>query len=133
MKFHCKAASLPGSTIPAVKVPYMGRSIVIPGDRDFEEWSVTVMLDKEMTVRKDLYAWKEEMNSTVGNTGPGSVSAVKSDGFVKAIMKDGSVGITFKLIGMIPTTVSAVDLNRDSANAVTELQANFAYDYFELG
>lgn len=133
MKFHCKAASLPGSIIQAVKVPYMGRTIPIPGDREYEDWSVTVMLDKEMTIRKDLYNWHEECNSSVGNIGPGSVSAVKSDGSVKAIMKDGSTGITFRLIGMFPTTVAGVDLNRDSANAVSEVQATFAYDYFEQG
>lgn len=132
MKFHCKAASLPGSVIPAVKVPYMGRSIVIPGDRDYEEWSVTVMLEKDMTIRRDLFNWKEEINATVGNTGA-PPSAIKSDGSVKSYNKDGSVGITFRLIGMFPTNVAGVDFNRDSANSITEVQCNFAYDYHELG
>lgn len=132
MRFHCKAASLPGSVIQAVKVPYMGRTIPIPGDREYEDWSVTVMLDKDMTIRRDLYNWHEECNSSVGNIGPGAVSAVKSDGTVKAIMKDGSTGIQFRLIGLLLTNVAGVDFSRDSTNAISEVQATFAYDYFEL-
>lgn len=133
MKFHCKAASLPGSVIPAVKVPYMGRTIPIPGDREYEDWSVTVMLDKEGTIRRDLYNWKEEINGSASNIGPGSVESVKSDGRVRTILKDGSTGLTFNLIGLLLTNVAGSDLNRDSQNAVSEIQATFAYDYYEMG
>ena len=39
--FLCKAASLPASTIAPIEVPYRGRKLKLPGDREYAEWSLT--------------------------------------------------------------------------------------------
>lgn len=131
MKFHCKAASLPGSTIEAIAVPYMGRQIKIAGDRTYEDWNVTVMLDSTYQIRDDLYNWHEQINATVGNTGPSSVSAYKADGTVKALKVDGGVAATYKFTGMFPTVVGAVEFSADSNNTIAECAVTLAFDWFE--
>ena len=133
MRFHCKSASIPGSVIEAIAVPYAGRQIKIGGDRTYEDWSVTVMLDKTFQIRKDLYAWKEQINSTVGNTGPGAVSAYKSDALIQALGVDGSVLATYNFVGMFPTNVGAIEFSADSNNTIAECQATLAYDWYTQG
>jgi hypothetical protein len=130
MKFHCKSASLPGSVIEAIAVPYMGRQIKIAGDRTYEDWNVTIMLDKTYQIRQDLYDWHEQINATEGNTGPGSVSAYKSEAMVQALAIDGSVSKTYKFVGMFPTNVGAVEFSADSNNTVSECAVALAYDYY---
>jgi hypothetical protein len=133
MQFHCKSASLPGSVIEAIAVPYMGRQIKIAGDRTFEDWSITVMLDKTYKLRQDLYDWHEQINATIGNNGPGSVSAYKSDATVQALNIDGSVAGSYKFVGMFPTNVGAVEFSADSNNAISECAVTLAYDWYEPG
>lgn len=131
LKFHAKSASLPGSMIEPVAVPYMGRTIKIAGDRSYEDWKVTVMLDTSFQIRNDLYAWHEQINSTVGNAGSPSAEAYKSDGLVQALSKAGQVIATYNFVGMFPTTVDAIEYSRDSGNAIAECGVTLAYDYYE--
>lgn len=131
MKFHVKAAQIPGSNIQPIIVPYMGRQIKIPGDREYEDWTVEVMVDNSFQLRNDLYAWHEEINSTVSNIGPGAVNGVKSDATVKALGKNGSTLVTYRFIGLFPTQVAAMDYNKDNNNTIANLSVTFAFDWHE--
>ena len=54
MEFLCRAANQPASTLGEIAVPYQGRVYKIPGDRTFEDWTVTVYNDKDHEIRKQL-------------------------------------------------------------------------------
>ena len=41
--FLCKAATLPGSNIGFIDVPFRGRKLKVSGDRTFNDWSVTIL------------------------------------------------------------------------------------------
>ena len=43
--FACKAANIPPMTVATVDVPYFGRVIKVPGNKTFENWTVTVIND----------------------------------------------------------------------------------------
>ncbi len=131
MKFHVKSAGLPGSTIASIPVPYMGRQIKIPGDRTYEDWNVSVMLDNTAQLRDDLYNWHETINATIANVGPSAVNSVKSDGLITTFKTDGSPGIKYKVIGIFPTNVGVVEYSKDSNDTIAECQVTFAIDWFE--
>ena len=50
----CKMASLPGSTIAPIEVPFRGRKLQIAGDRTFDPWSITVINDTDFGVRNQI-------------------------------------------------------------------------------
>ena len=45
--------------------------------------------------------------------------------------KAGAIKKFYTLIGAIPVTVSAIDLDYDSTNQIEMFQVEFAYDYWE--
>lgn len=38
--FLVKSASLPGTALGTIEIPYRGRRIKVPGDRTFGDWSI---------------------------------------------------------------------------------------------
>ena len=44
-KFTVRAANLPSSQIGVIEVPFRGRTLKIAGDRTFEPWTITMIVD----------------------------------------------------------------------------------------
>jgi len=128
LQFLGKGAQLPGSTIGVMDVPYQGRVIKMPGDRIFNDWTVTIYNDVKMEARQDLETWMELLNGNESNIG----STVKREAQVEQLGRDGSVIATFKLHGVIPLDISAVELAFDSNDTPSEFTATFAYDWHEM-
>ena len=45
IEFMCKSAAIPGSTLPAIEVPFRGHKLKVAGDRTFEDWTVSIIND----------------------------------------------------------------------------------------
>ena len=43
--FMCEAASLPASTTGVIPVNFRGRILKVAGDREFDDWQVTIIND----------------------------------------------------------------------------------------
>jgi len=70
----CKAASIPASTIASVDVNYMGRIVKVPGNRTYEDWTITVINDEEFSIRTAFENWMAEINHPASNrTGASSI------------------------------------------------------------
>ena len=67
--FLCKIATIPPSTLGVVEVPYFGRMVKVPGNRTFDNLSITVINDEEMAIRKDLNNIKHVNEITSNNSG----------------------------------------------------------------
>ena len=61
--FQCKIATIPPSTLGVIEVPYFGRMVKVPGNRTFDNLSITVLNDEEMGIRADFEFWMGEFNS----------------------------------------------------------------------
>ena len=57
LSFLCKTAQIPGQTIGNIQVPFRGRQIPVPGDRTFEDWTLTVLNDDKFVVRDAFERW----------------------------------------------------------------------------
>jgi len=129
--FRCKASSLPSTTIAPIEVPYMGRKVKIPGDREYEAWVATVLLDEDYDLHSKLYDWFQKINHTTNNVSSGNLESIKEDAIITTIKRDGSDGISYKLVGMWPSSVPAVELSWDGGSEPVELEITFEIDYFE--
>ena len=47
-RYLCKIATIPPSTMGVVEVPYFGRMVKVPGNRTFDNLSVTVINDEDI-------------------------------------------------------------------------------------
>lgn len=131
LTFTCNATTVPPSNMGSVPVPYFGRKIKLAGDREFDDWSVTVMNDEDFLVRNMFERWSNLMNTLASNLkiAPGN-SYKSNDATVTQFSKDGLVIRKYSFVGLFPISVSSMDLNWDATNTIQSFGVTFAYDYW---
>lgn len=137
LSFMCKATALPASTVGTIEVPYFGRTIKVPGDREFEPWTITVINDESFDLRDAFERWQTAMASysTAVNsqrTG-GSTSnpfSYVSAGIINQYGKEGEIIKTVSLVNCFPTNVGEIQLSWEENNSIEEFEVTFDYDYF---
>jgi len=132
LRFMAKAASLPASNIDQIVVPYFGREIKLAGDRTFEDYTVTVINDEDFAIRNALEQWLNAINSHAGNRGIAiSPAEYQVDAEVIQFSRSGEEIKTYKMVGLFPTNVSAIDTSWDTNNTIEEFTVTFAYSWWE--
>ena len=139
-KFLIKTASLPSSNIGTIAIPYNGRVFNVPGDRSFDAWSTTIINTEEFEVRKFIESWIKDIqsleanytNSKVGNldyTAELTVTAFDRDAIsgddLKAARK-------YKFHDAFPSSMSAIDLDFASNDAVEEFTCEWQYSHWTV-
>lgn len=130
LEFLCKAAQLPGSSLGVVPVPFHGRKIQIAGDRIYNEWTITVMNDDTMNIKKYFEDWSHKINAPEENVGVNVVEDYKEDGWVEQLAIDDAVIAKYKLVGCWPSEVAPVELSWESNDAVSEFTVTLQMDYW---
>ena len=130
-KFYCEAASLPASTVKAVKVGYQNRSVNYAADREFEAWKITVYNDDKQTIRRLFLEWSELLQ-THGRTMVGAVpSEYKQAGFVTQFDRGNNETAKFKFTGLFPSGIDAIDLKWGEGGEVETFGVTLEVDWFE--
>ena len=135
MEFMARSAQIPALTIGEIAVPYRGRQIFVPGDRTYDAWTVTIMNDRNFSVRGALEGWMDDMSDIGGTTKANTLSATSyyANATVKQLDRNNSVIRTYKLEGLWPTTLDAIDLSYDANDAVEEFGATFRFNWMTIG
>ena len=133
-QFLCKVSSFPASTITPIPIQYQGRTIKLAGTRpEYADWTVTVMNDEDMAIRRSLEAWMFSINSTVENRmngGPG-MDYYKKTAQIVGLSKSGDTKLGgYKFYGLFPTQISEVSLDW-SQDTIQEYTVTWSFDYFE--
>lgn len=136
--FMIKGASLPGSTIGEIPVPYRGRNLYVAGDRTFEPWEITVINDVDFAIRNSFTSWLELITKAEGNITEFDTSSsvpYYADMEIHQLDRDegGNRLKTYKFIDTFPTAVSQIDLAADSNDTVEEFTVTLRYNYYEEG
>jgi len=135
--FMAKGAQLPESTVGEILVPYLGRQIKIPGDRVYADWTVTVMNNEDMELRKEFERWNAAINGHQSN-----VSAAQNSGQLYTWVKQSTAKIeqlgrhgrpthTYDIYGIFPREISTIDLAYDQNDVISEFSVTFAYTYHQ--
>lgn len=139
LTFMCKTAQLPGSTMNPIPVYYFGREIKLAGNRQFPEWSISVLNDEDFRVRTAFELWLNGMNSHQGNlrdASAGFPEGYTQDAIVKQYGKTGDVVRQYKFVGMFPNDVAPIDVDWGANDTVEEFAVTLSYQYWitqELG
>ena len=145
MKFLCKAAQLPASTIAEVTVPFRGRNLKVAGDRTFEPWTVTIINDEDFQLRTAFERWMNVISKLDDATGVTNPSSYMTDAYVQQLGRgsqkfsttnnggQSSVLRTYKFFDIFPTEVSAIDLSYDTTNDYETFDVTFQIQFFTVG
>ena len=129
--FLCRSAQIPALTIGEIAVPYRGRQIFLAGDRTYDAWTVTIMNDRNFSIRASLEAWMDDMGDIGGTTKANTLSATAYYGnaTVRQLDRNNTPIRTYKLEGVWPTTLDAIDLAYDTNDAIEEFGATFRFNW----
>ena len=131
--FTCKAASIPSSTFGLIEVPYMGRKIKFNGDRNYQDWNTTVIVDNGWESYKNIYNWHKKMNDPRDNlANNNSIMAHKGTAIIRTYAQNGEVNFGMKLDGFFPYDLQQLDMGWDSTDQTTDLNVTWAYDFAEM-
>ena len=147
IKFLCKGAQLPESTVGLVEVPFRGRTFKVAGDRTFAPWSITVINDTDFAIRNAMETWMQtiaQYKDGSGATDPGeymreaTVSQLLRDPSTTGATAGGGTNINnideqagqYKFYDIWPTNVSAIDLSYDSSDVIEEFTVEFQVNYW---
>ena len=135
--FTCKIASIPASTISAVEVPYFGRQVKVPGNRTFDNLSVTVINDEDFGVRNSMERWMALMNGHQSNQQIFQANDLLAEMSIEHYSKEGGQrpigGGSWNFINIFPVSLGEIALDWGSNDAIEEYTIEFAYDYWTHG
>lgn len=132
MQFLCRATQIPPSPLDSIPVPYFGRKVKVAGDREFPDWTVTILNDEAFDVRVMMESWSNRINMHVSNTMDDTMFPLvyKSTAKVLQYGKTGNVIRAYDFVGLFPTNVDAIPLDWDQTNTIEQFDVTFAYDYW---
>lgn len=137
-KYTCKAASIPSSTFGKIEVPFMGRKIYYAGDRQYNDWNTTIIVDNDWSVYKDIYNWHMLMNDPRYNVSTGvgrgnyNMNAYKGQAEITAFDQTGAEKLKMRLDGFFPYDMQELTMDWANTDAMTELTVVWAYDFSEI-
>ena len=130
--FLCKGSNLPAQTLAEITVPFRGRNIYIAGDRTFDEtWTTTFINDTDFMIRNAMELWMNGNNHLANNTGVINPSEYQADLTVEQLDRDDAVLKSYIFKSAWPTSLSAIDLTSDVADAIEEFEVTWRYQHFD--
>lgn len=126
LEFLCKATNIPSSVIGAMDVNYRGRILKVPGDRTYEDWSVTILNDPNWQNRSFFERWMDGIQDHTFPVRNVRATAVYGTGTVRQLGRDGKTIATYVVEDIFPTNLAALDLDMSSNDIAQEFVVTFA-------
>jgi len=130
--FLAQTSNVPAMTVEQIIVPYFGRQIKIAGNRTYAEWSTTVMVEEDFSVRDQLERWSMAINQGDTNIRDEFNEEYKEDAQVLLYSKNGSVIRRYNLVGLWPQEVGTIELSWESTEIGT-YEVTWAFDFMNEG
>ena len=119
-------------TLTPIAIPFRGRSIYIAGDREFgTEWTVTFINDTDFMIRNAMERWSNGINDLAAGTGVIAPADYQTDLFVEHLDRDDTVLKSYIFRSAWPTTISAIELTNEAADAIETFEVTWRYQHFE--
>ena len=136
-EFSCKAAAIPAMAVGTIDVPYFGRVIKVPGNKTFENWTVTIINDEDFKIRNGFEKWIAAMGThdknvaTIGTDFTASGGTLFGNATVKHYNKSNDKTIAeYKFVNIFPVSLGEIAIGWGENDAIEEFTCEFAYDYW---
>jgi len=139
----CKAGGLPASNVGIVEVPFRGRTFKVAGDRSFDTWTVTVIAEDNLNLRKAFEEWMQLVAQYGDGSGERNPNNYMKDATVTQFTRNtsnygdnrstgnGLIAVRqYQFKDIFPTNLSQIDLSYDSTDTITEFTVEFQVNYW---
>ena len=131
IEFLCRAASMPGSSFGEIAIKHMGNTLKLPGDRVFENWTVTIIDDVNFEVRTGLEAHMNEIQGVGTGEGSTTLDYLVDRAFVEQLDKSDATLARYEFFNMYPQAVAPIQLDYDNGDAVETFDVTFSFSHWE--
>ena len=133
MEFLCKATTIPASTVGKVEVPYRGRKLQVPGDRTFEDWTVTILNDTNWQNRSAIEGWMGRISAHTANYSDFDRNDIGYYGqaTVSQLDRQNDIIRSYRM-ECFPTSAAAITLDANDTDTVQSFECTFAVNYFTI-
>jgi len=128
--FYVKSSSLPSSSFEDMTSTWMGNTFKVPGNKTYEDWTVTFNLDSEGYILKKFHDWQKMMRDPISNmqSKPSSLM-VNQEAYL--LNSTGNTISVYKLYYAWPKSIGQVSLDYGS-NEVSTVDVTFSYQFFNV-
>lgn len=110
----------------------MGRSVKISGDKEFDDWNITVYNDTTWDLRREFEIWMNGMlNHEQNITEFQDAADYHADATVEQLDRNENVIQTYQMKAIFPTNVGAIELAYDNNNSIEQFDVTFAVNWWE--
>ena len=131
------AASIPGSELPAIRVPFRGRILKMPGDRIYSPWTFTVYDTTKAPIWQHLHDWSDNINThdkNITDWDPDESASVANWTIKHHDLNGESTPIKqINLVNCWPTLVGPIELAAGVMDTLTTFTCTVEYEYYTLG
>jgi hypothetical protein len=123
-------ASLPASTVNPTLVQYRGREVKLAGERIFDPFTITIINDTEMSLRRPFEQWMNGMNDLELNTGALAPTEYQADIEVHHLDRNDEPLMKYKLYNAFPINMSEIGLQYGQNDVIEEFTVTFNYSHY---
>jgi hypothetical protein len=130
-----ESSSIPADKVSEIEVPYMGRKVYYPGDREFDPWTITIMNDENFVIRDSFEFWLSALNAHDANIrSPLAYSPAQytANGQVQQLSKTSDIPIkVYEMQGFFPTELGAIELDWATNNTIEKFQVTLRFQEWQ--
>jgi len=126
------AAALPASNVNPTIIQYRGREIKLAGERIFDPWTITMVNDTSMNLRKGFERWSNLMNERTNNGGATQPLAYLADLHVAQLDRNDVKLREYQIFNAFPMNISEVALAYSQNDVISEFTVTLQYSHFEV-
>ena len=125
-------AALPASTVNPAIIQYRGREIKFAGERIFDPWTITIVNDNKMQLRRNFENWMELMNEKASNAGDIAWQSYTENLNVIHLDRNGQAleGGYYTLHDAFPINMSEIALQYAQNDILEEFTVTFQYQHY---
>lgn len=131
--YFCQSVSLPTVTMSDVIMPTPFVSIKSPSKMDFDELSITFIVDEEMKNWLEIFNWMRSVTSVEGyqEYKPANTHLTTANLIILNSTKNPKINVTFE--GLYPKTLGSIDFNSTVVDPEPfQCTATFAYRNYNI-
>lgn len=122
-----RTTNTPSSNMGVIDLTWGGRNLPIPGDRTYEEFTVTFIGVNDMKVFNAFQAWSENINGSDSNAGLTDLSLIMNDITLNLMDVNDQITKTFLLHDAWPSVIGQMSLDSGEMDGYSQFDVTFRY------
>jgi T4-like virus tail tube protein gp19 len=122
-----RTTNTPSANIGVIDLTWGGRNLPIPGDRTYEEFTVTFIGVNDMKVYNAFQKWSENINGSDSNRGLTNLDTIMNDITLELLDVNDQVTKTYLLHDSWPAAVGQMSLDSGEMDGYSQFDVIFRY------